>query len=69
MPRKPLVVLPLQHTNDGCITLLINGKEYNYWCDNAKVIRFKKLLWKKSCNKGKLLSIFKRDAILLREEV
>jgi hypothetical protein len=65
MPKRQLSILPIQHTNDGHITLLINGKEYNYWLDNAKIIEFKKRLWKRTCNKGKLLSIFKREATLL----
>ena len=60
-----LTILPLQHTTDGHITLLINGKEYNYWCDNAKVEQFLNILRRKNSNKGKALSDFKQSAMLL----
>lgn len=60
-----LTILPLQHTNDGNLTLLINGKEYEYWCDNAKIERFLNILRRKNSNKGKALSEFKQSATML----
>ena len=61
-----LSILPIQHTNDGHVALLINNKVYEYWCDNAKVVSFLGLLRRKHVNKGKALAIFKKQATLLK---
>jgi hypothetical protein len=68
MSKKLLDILPIQHTNDGHITLSINGVWYNYWCDNAKILRFLEVLRKRTSNKGKALAVFKREATLLKGE-
>lgn len=65
MSKKSLSILPIFHTNDGIITLRINGVDYTYFCDNAKILKFKEILNKKTSNKGKALSIFKREAKLI----
>ena len=66
MAKKSLSLIPVMHSNDGTLVLLINGREYTYWCDNAKVLGFLRILRKQKANKGKALAIFKRDATLLR---
>ena len=65
MAKKSLSLIPVMHSNDGTLVMFVNGKEYTYWCDNAKVIRFLERLRKPKINKGKLFSIFKREATLL----
>ncbi len=53
-------------SKDGILTLHINGGEYTYFCDYAKIERFCKILDRKCSNKGKALSIFKREATLVK---
>jgi hypothetical protein len=66
MPKK-LVILPVYHENWGYLTLLINGREYSYSCDNAIILAFIRKLRKRTINKGKLLAWFKRKAKLIQK--
>jgi hypothetical protein len=47
------------HRHDGYLELLINGKLYEYWLDNAKIIEFKKML---KFNRGRALAYLRRES-------
>jgi len=38
-PNHQLGLRVLMHRSDGTLVLLVNQKEYWYWCDNAKLLQ------------------------------
>jgi len=64
---KKFSILPIYHENWGYLTLLVNGVEYSYSCDNAVILVFIRKLRKRTINKGKLFAWFKRKAQLIQK--
>lgn len=69
MPRRQLSIRWIARSKDGMLTLHINGGEYTYYCDYAKIERFCRILDRKCSNKGKALSIFKRESQLIESRI
>ena len=62
-----LTVLVEAYSNDGRVTLIVNGTRYNYECDAAIIRRALDLYEPKA--PGKLLNMIKRSSIKCTKKV